>query len=108
VHKRRTLEVVLLAVKDAGAFKVVLLLRLGPIPYSITNYTASLSPDIGVVKYWTASMIGVIPHVIINTYLGRSIGGISQLLQCELHVALICRNTAAIKPARVLTKRPSA
>ncbi len=71
--------------KDAGAFKVVLLLRLGPIPYSITNYT-----------------------VIINTYLGRSIGGISQLLQCELHVALICRNTAAIKPARVLTKRPSA
>ena len=82
VHKRRMLEVVLTAVKDAGAFKVVFLLRLAPIPYTITNYAASLSPDIGVVKYWAASMLGVVPHVLINCYLGRSIGGISQLLQC--------------------------
>ena len=81
VHKRRMLEVVLTAVKDAGAFKVVFLLRLGPIPYTVTNYAASMSPDIGVIKYWTASMIGVVPHVLINCYLGRSIGGISQLLQ---------------------------
>ena len=48
---------VLTAVKDAGALKVVLLLRLGPIPYSITNYAASLSPDIGVLKYWIGSMV---------------------------------------------------
>ena len=82
VHQRRMLEVVLLAVKDAGAFKVVLLLRLGPIPFTLTNYASSLSPDVGAIAYWTASMLGVLPHVVIACYLGRSVGGISRLLQC--------------------------
>ncbi|KAK9810281.1 hypothetical protein WJX72_007869 [[Myrmecia] bisecta] len=75
------MEALLVAVKEAGPFKVVLLMRCGPAPYSWLNYCAAIPKDITFLPYMAASLLGQAPNNAIECYLGKSIAGLSDLLK---------------------------
>lgn len=66
-------------VKEAGPFKTVLMLRLGPLPYSLLSYCLALSPDISYWKYIVASILGHAPDDAMHVFLGASLEGIGSL-----------------------------
>jgi hypothetical protein len=68
---------VLLAVDRAGAFKVVLLMRMGPVPFSVCNYTCSIPPTIRLLSYLPATFVGLTPYNILEVYLGENVNGIA-------------------------------
>jgi uncharacterized membrane protein YdjX (TVP38/TMEM64 family) len=68
---------VLLAVDQAGAFKVVLLMRMGPIPFSVCNYACSIPHTVQLHAYLLASFVGLLPYNLLEVYLGHNIQGIS-------------------------------
>lgn len=70
-------------VKEAGPFKTVLILRLGPVPYSLLSYCLALSPDIPFLKYIVASVIGHAPDNAMHVFLGASFEGIGSIVKGE-------------------------
>ena len=70
-------------VKEAGPFKTVLLLRLGPVPYSLLSYTLALSPEISYLKYIVASVIGHAPDNAMHVFLGASLESVGSLVKGE-------------------------
>jgi len=70
-------------VKEAGPFKTVLILRLGPVPYSLLSYCLPLSPDISYLKYIVASVIGHAPDDAMHVFLGASFEGIGSIVKGE-------------------------
>ena len=70
-------------VKEAGPFKTVLILRLGPVPYSLLSYCLVLSPDITYLKYIVASVIGHAADNAMHVFLGASFEGIGSIVKGE-------------------------
>ena len=70
-------------VKEAGPFKTVLMLRLGPVPYSLLSYCLALSPDVSAAKYMAASVLGHAPDNAMHVFLGASLEGIGSLAKGE-------------------------
>ena len=70
-------------VKEAGPFKTVLILRLGPVPYSLLSYCLALSPEISYWKYIVASVIGHMPDNAMHVFLGASFEGIGSIVKGE-------------------------
>lgn len=88
---------VLLAVKHAGQFKVVLLLNLGPIPKLVTHYLIAFPVDITFWPALLASVLGCLPGNVLAVLFGRNIKGLSggcgplavgacQPVSCQLQV----------------------
>lgn len=70
-------KAVLLAVKHAGQFKVVLLLNLGPIPKLVTHYLIAFPVDITFWPALLASVLGCLPGNVLAVLFGRNIKGLS-------------------------------
>jgi uncharacterized membrane protein YdjX (TVP38/TMEM64 family) len=84
VQRYEKVRAVLLAIDKAGAFKVVLLMRLGPVPYSVMNYICSIPHSVAFPAYFLASFVGLLPYNILEIYLGHNIHGIAGDLPAEL------------------------
>ena len=76
----------LLAVREAGPWKCVFLLRLGPVPYAPMNYGAALSPDVTFWPYILASVPGHTPDVALHVFFGRTLVGINDVIQGRKHL----------------------
>ncbi|KAJ0110611.1 hypothetical protein Patl1_00291 [Pistacia atlantica] len=61
-------------------FRAVTLIRVSPFPYPIFNYTV-VATDIVYSAYFLASLVGVVPDVIIALYSGILIGSIADATQ---------------------------
>ncbi|KAL0026478.1 hypothetical protein WJX77_001389 [Trebouxia sp. C0004] len=72
-------EAMLLAISEAGTFKVIVLMRQ-VVPYTWLNYAASASPEITLSWYMLASVIGQVPHNAVDVYLGGNVTGLGDLL----------------------------
>lgn len=72
-------EAMLLAISEAGPFKVVILMRQ-IVPYTWLNYAASAPPEITLPWYMLASVLGQIPHNAVDVYLGGNVTGLGDLL----------------------------
>lgn len=72
-------EAMLLAISEAGSFKVIVLMRQ-VVPYTWLNYAASAPPEITLPWYMLASVIGQIPHNAVDVYLGGNVTGLGDLL----------------------------
>ena len=70
-------------VKEAGPFKTVLLLRLGPVPYSLLSYCLALSPEISYLKFIVASVIGHAPDNALHVFVGASLESVGSLVKGE-------------------------
>ena len=70
-------------VREAGPFKTVLMLRLGPVPYSLLSYCLALSPDVSYLKFISASVLGQAPDNLLHVLLGSSFEGIGSLVKGE-------------------------
>lgn len=70
-----------LAVKEAKPWRVVLLLRLSPVPYTFFNYAAALSPDVTFWPYIAASIAGHAPDNAIHVFLGAGVASLGDLLR---------------------------
>lgn len=70
-------------VKEAGPFKTVLLLRLGPVPYSLLSYCLALSPEISYLKFIVASVIGHAPDNALHVFVGASLESVGALAKGE-------------------------
>jgi hypothetical protein len=77
------MESMLAAVREGGAFKVVLLLRLGPVPSTWLNYGCGLPDDVTLLPYLGGTVLGNAPANLIACYLGRAVTGIASLLECD-------------------------
>ncbi len=84
VQRYEKVRAVLLAIDKAGAFKVVLLMRLGPVPYSVVNYTCSIPRSVAFPAYFLASFVGLLPYNILEIYLGHNIHGIAGRLPAAI------------------------
>jgi len=73
-------ETMLLAVKEAKPWRVVLLLRLSPIPYTVFNYAAALSPDVKFWPYLAASIVGHAPDNAVHVFVGQGVASLVSLL----------------------------
>lgn len=74
-------QTMLLAVKEAKPWRVVLLLRLSPVPYTFFNYAAALSPDVTFWPYIAASIAGHAPDNAIHVFLGAGVASLGDLLR---------------------------
>jgi len=83
VEKKDWAQALFVAVKEAGPFKVIMLMRLGPAPYAWLNYACSLSSDIRFLPYITASVIGRSPHNLIDIYVGSGVNQAGEVAQGE-------------------------
>jgi len=83
VEKKDWAQALFVAVKEAGPFKVIVLMRLGPAPYAWLNYACSLSSDIRFLPYMTASVIGRSPHNLIDIYVGSGVNQAGEVAQGE-------------------------
>ncbi|KAA6423797.1 MAG: hypothetical protein FRX49_06368 [Trebouxia sp. A1-2] len=72
-------EAMLLAISEAGTFKVIVLMRQ-VVPYTWLNYAASAPPEITLPWYMLASVIGQVPHNAVDVYLGGNVTGLGDLL----------------------------
>lgn len=81
LHRYRSTEITLKAVDKAGPWKVLILLRLGPVPYPVVNYGAAIPKSIKYHQYIIASVIAEMPHILLNIYFGRNMQGIAALLR---------------------------
>lgn len=70
-------------VKEAGPFKTVLLLRLGPVPYSLLSYCLALSPEISYLKFIVASVVGHAPDNALHVFVGASLESVGSLVKGE-------------------------
>lgn len=83
VEKKDWAQALFIAVKEAGPFKVIMLMRLGPAPYAWLNYACSLSSDIRFLPYITASVLGRSPHNLIDIYVGSGVNQAGEVAQGE-------------------------
>lgn len=58
-------------------------MRLGPIPFSATNYFCGLLHDIHAFKYWLISVSVNEPFVAVSVAFGKSLKGLADLLRGE-------------------------
>mmetsp|Transcript_28164 Transcript_28164/g.71797 ORF Transcript_28164/g.71797 Transcript_28164/m.71797 type:complete len:561 (-) Transcript_28164:1472-3154(-) len=83
LRRYRYTKAVLLGVRKAGPFKTVLVVRLGPVPYSITNYLMAVPEDMTFIKYMAASIPGKMPSNVLSVIFGRNLKGLAALLKGE-------------------------
>eukprot|EP00884_Botryococcus_braunii_P009429 jgi/Botrbrau1/18488/Bobra.0072s0068.1 len=77
--KRDWVHALYLAAEEVGAFKVMILMRLGPFPHGLLNYIAATSRDITFLPYILGSFIGSIPDIVIQVFLGNSVDTLSDI-----------------------------
>lgn len=78
-HKYDGTRAVLMAVDRLGPFKVVFLLRFGPLPYSFVSYVSSVPDNIPFWSYFFASFLALAPRNAAVVWLGSSFANISDL-----------------------------
>lgn len=71
----------MLAVKEAKPWRVVLLLRLSPVPYTFFNYAAALSKDVTFWPYMLASIAGHAPDNAIHVFVGAGVASLGDLIR---------------------------
>ena len=69
----------LVSVSTCHAMQVILLMRQ-IIPYTFLNYSASVPDEIHYRSYIIASILGQLPHNVIDVYWGGSVTHISDIL----------------------------
>jgi uncharacterized membrane protein YdjX (TVP38/TMEM64 family) len=78
-HKYDGTKAVLMAVDRLGPFKVVLLLRFGPLPYSFVSYVSSVPDNIPFWPYFFASFLALAPRNAAVVWLGSSFVSITEV-----------------------------
>ncbi|KAJ8302603.1 hypothetical protein KUTeg_018999, partial [Tegillarca granosa] len=76
------IEAVIRVVESEQGFKVIALARLTPIPFGLQNGLFALT-DIPLLKYCSASAIGLSPTTILNCYMGTTVRSMEDVLSDE-------------------------
>ncbi|XP_053954175.1 transmembrane protein 64 isoform X1 [Anastrepha ludens] len=79
IIKNETGRAILRVISGPKAFRVVLFTRLTPIPFGLQNTIFAVSA-VNPRAYHTASLIGLMPAQIINTYLGSTLRSMQEVL----------------------------
>lgn len=69
-----------LSIKDAGQFRVILLLQLSPFPSEISQYIIGLPVEVTFWPAFAASMLGSLPGNVLTLVFGRNLQSISAIL----------------------------
>lgn len=79
LNKYEGTKAILLAVDRLGAFKVVAMLRFGPLPYSFVSYVSAVPGNVPFTSYFAASFLALLPRNCATVLLGTSFGGLADL-----------------------------
>jgi uncharacterized membrane protein YdjX (TVP38/TMEM64 family) len=79
--RREWYRTLVLAVKEAGPARTVLLMRLGPAPYALLNYAAALAPTVPFWTYLGASVVGHIPDTCVHLSVGAAAKGLAAAIE---------------------------
>jgi uncharacterized membrane protein YdjX (TVP38/TMEM64 family) len=72
-------KAILEAIDRLGAFKVVFLMRWGPLPYSFVSYVSSVPKGLPFLPYCAASFLALAPRNALIIYLGTNFVGLVEL-----------------------------
>ncbi|KAK6185303.1 hypothetical protein SNE40_007566 [Patella caerulea] len=74
--------VIISVIESDQGFKVIALTRLTPIPFGLQNGLFALA-DISLFRYFTASVLGLMPMAILNCYMGSTLRSMDDVLSDE-------------------------
>eukprot|EP00879_Flechtneria_rotunda_P000576 GHRR01000684.1.p1 GENE.GHRR01000684.1~~GHRR01000684.1.p1 ORF type:complete len:357 (+),score=72.23 GHRR01000684.1:191-1261(+) len=80
-HTYKWVSVAFRAIESAGPWKVTLLLRLGPFPYSYLNYLLGVCPGITYPMYMVISFLAELIPRGLQVFFGRSLDTLADLLK---------------------------
>lgn len=65
---------------EAKPWRVVLLLRLSPVPFNLFNYAAAISPDVKFWPYIAASIVGHLPDNAVHVFVGQGLASLTAMI----------------------------
>jgi uncharacterized membrane protein YdjX (TVP38/TMEM64 family) len=103
IEKYHATKAILEAIDRLGAFKVVFLLRWGPVPYSVVSYVSSVPKEMPFLSYFAASFLALAPRNALTIYLGTNFVGLVELFSGkQTNVGSIVFNLIALFVAALL------
>jgi len=85
IAKKPTLQAFILAMEKLG-FKLVLMMRMAPIPFGIQNGLFSVS-NIPFDSFIVATILGVTPEILMLVFAGRTMASISEIATGRYHLS---------------------
>ncbi|KAG2446638.1 hypothetical protein HYH02_008210 [Chlamydomonas schloesseri] len=83
LDRYRHVKSVLEAVDAAGPFRVALLVRLGPLPFTVENFVMAVPHSLTFLPYITGSILGQLPGNLLACYFGKNLKGLSSMMKGE-------------------------